>query len=607
MAKVNKPIRLTKANTRKYASTRKSGSTLPKPSSRMKPESKLSTTTYKKILSETEFLKVKKRSMMVNGIDLISIDAAANELRFQCNSVTTPGKKYTVILQFNPLSPDLIVNKRTNLNKLLLDSGIKVFCQCSSWLYYGFQYIAVKKGYAAFGSWKVSYPKIRNPKLRGYSCFAAGTLVLTSTGYVPIEKIQVGDLVFTHKGRLRPVVDTMSREVASVSELTYGRVKIRCTDDHRFFCTKRVFNKQRNAAQYSDVFALPIGELGKYHRLVRKHLELDHTESVDSDLAWFLGLYLSDGSLALKSVKGHSDHMVMDGLSCHGVRIAYDDRYRSVYEEMLSLHGIATVSWSVRPGTHSGAFEVRDRRFVDFCVLHGGFNRKGTDHTKFIDPACLSWSKDAQDALVAGFFLGDGSVLTEAGGVDNRVTTLKWFNTNKQMMDMLFILLSQDYYPRLAGYDRAPFHVCGNAELSYPLTSYHLTLSSTDAKAWVEAHPLECSVKHTYHTKGVDFSPKKVYDTPDGYRPLAVSKFERDVASNVMVYNLTVAEDESYMLENLVVTHNCKHVRAICMALPFWAPSISKFLRKYWSDNMDQVKEVTDAISEAAKRIKIDL
>lgn len=606
MAKVNKPIRLTKANTRKYASTRKSGSTLPKPSSRMKPESKLSTTTYKKILSETEFLKVKKRSMMVNGIDLISIDAAANELRFQCNSVTTPGKKYTVILQFNPLSPDLIVNKRTNLNKLLLDSGIKLYCSCAAF-YYFFQYVAVKYNYAAFGSWKVPYPKIRNPKLRGYSCFAAGTLVLTSTGYVPIEKIQVGDLVFTHKGRLRPVVDTMSREVASVSELTYGRVKIRCTDDHRFFCTKQASHKPRNATPYSDVFELPVGEFGKYHRLVRKRLELDHRVSIDSDLAWFLGLYLSDGSLALHSVNGHSSCMVMDGLSCHGVRIAYDDRYQSVYEEMLSLHGIVAESWSVRPGTHSGTFVVRDRRFIDFCVLHGGFNRKGTDHTKFIDPACLSWNKDAQDALVAGFFLGDGSVLTEAGCIDNRVTTLKWFNTNKQMMDILFILLSQDYYPRLAGYNRPPFHVCGWPTLTHPLTTYHLTLSSADAKAWIEAHPLECSVKHTYHTKGINFSTKKIHDTPDGYRPIAVSKFERGVASNVMVYNLTVEEDESYMLENLVVTHNCKHVRAICMALPFWAPSISKFLRKYWSENMDQVKEVTDAISEAAKRIKIDL
>ena len=59
----------------------------------------------------------------------------------------------------------------------------------------------------------------------------------------------------------------------------------------------------------------------------------------------------------------------MDGLSCHGVRIAYDDRYQSIYEEMLSLHGIVAESWSVRPGTHSGTFVVRDRRFIDFCVL----------------------------------------------------------------------------------------------------------------------------------------------------------------------------------------------------------------------------------------------
>lgn len=184
MAKVNKPIRLTKANTRKYASTRKSGSTLPKPSSRMKPESKLSTTTYKKILSETEFLKVKKRSMMVNGIDLISIDAAANELRFQCNSVTTPGKKYTVILQFNPLSPDLIVNKRTNLNKLLLDSGIKLYCSCAAF-YYFFQYVAVKYNYAAFGSWRVSYPKIRNPRLVKSSCKHCRAICMALPFWVP--------------------------------------------------------------------------------------------------------------------------------------------------------------------------------------------------------------------------------------------------------------------------------------------------------------------------------------------------------------------------------------------------------------------------------------
>ena len=160
----NKPIKLSKADIKKYQ--RKSKST----NSRMRDETKPSSVTYKKILSETEFLKVKQRSLKVNGIDLISIDAAGNELRFQVNFATTPGKKYTAIIQFNPISPTLIVDKKTNLNKLLKESGIKIYCSCPAHTFWGFQYLAVRKGYAAFGSLKVAYPKIRNPRLRGYSC-----------------------------------------------------------------------------------------------------------------------------------------------------------------------------------------------------------------------------------------------------------------------------------------------------------------------------------------------------------------------------------------------------------------------------------------------------
>ena len=44
----------------------------------------------------------------------------------------------------------------------------------------------------------------------GTPCFAADTMVLTSNGYKAIEKIQVGDLVVTHKGRLRKVIRTGS-------------------------------------------------------------------------------------------------------------------------------------------------------------------------------------------------------------------------------------------------------------------------------------------------------------------------------------------------------------------------------------------------------------
>ena len=39
-------------------------------------------------------------------------------------------------------------------------------------------------------------------------CFPAGTMVLTSTGYCPIEQIAVGDIVLTHRQRWRRVTQT---------------------------------------------------------------------------------------------------------------------------------------------------------------------------------------------------------------------------------------------------------------------------------------------------------------------------------------------------------------------------------------------------------------
>ena len=52
-------------------------------------------------------------------------------------------------------------------------------------------------------------------------CFPAGTLVLTEAGLRPIEDVQLGERVLTHKGRWRPVTATMRRLADTV--LAAGR------------------------------------------------------------------------------------------------------------------------------------------------------------------------------------------------------------------------------------------------------------------------------------------------------------------------------------------------------------------------------------------------
>ena len=61
-------------------------------------------------------------------------------------------------------------------------------------------------------------------------CFAAGTPVVSGRGLVPIEDIEIGDIVLTHLSRWQRVTATMSRQ-ASVVRLSNGTV---CTPDHPY-------------------------------------------------------------------------------------------------------------------------------------------------------------------------------------------------------------------------------------------------------------------------------------------------------------------------------------------------------------------------------------
>lgn len=67
-----------------------------------------------------------------------------------------------------------------------------------------------------------------------FECFPPDTLVLTSRGAAPIADIRVGDMVLTHRGRWRPVTQTMQRAYVGplVTLETFGGQPLRCTPEH---------------------------------------------------------------------------------------------------------------------------------------------------------------------------------------------------------------------------------------------------------------------------------------------------------------------------------------------------------------------------------------
>lgn len=88
--------------------------------------------------------------------------------------------------------------------------------------------VATGKGFQDLSDWGADSVRANV----GAGCFVPGTLVNTESGLKKIEDIKVGDKVFSHTGKLQPVVDTLTfdrdEEIVSVNGID-------CTKNHEFY------------------------------------------------------------------------------------------------------------------------------------------------------------------------------------------------------------------------------------------------------------------------------------------------------------------------------------------------------------------------------------
>lgn len=91
-----------------------------------------------------------------------------------------------------------------------------------------------------FRAWpfQVAWWRDRNPLViaQGSRCISEDTPVLTEHGWCPIQEVQVGDLVLTHKGRWRRVIEVFDNGVKDVVRCSVGdKFSVICTIDHLFY------------------------------------------------------------------------------------------------------------------------------------------------------------------------------------------------------------------------------------------------------------------------------------------------------------------------------------------------------------------------------------
>ena len=89
---------------------------------------------------------------------------------------------------------------------------------------------------------KIDWTQVPDFDLLFYStpCFVAGTLVLTSEGYKPIEDVKVGDMVLTHTNQLKRVLDVGKKpanQIIKIRSMMFD--EINCTPNHPFLTRQR--------------------------------------------------------------------------------------------------------------------------------------------------------------------------------------------------------------------------------------------------------------------------------------------------------------------------------------------------------------------------------
>lgn len=123
---------------------------------------------YRRLISEKEFLKVQKRALRLNGSLLTSILFRPGTLIFKTRSGTIANKIWTQTIQIPDVDKLNSMQENKDLIGVIRESGLKVHCDCPAFQFWGYKYMAYKRGYGIQKEFHV--PRVRNPNQQGFLC-----------------------------------------------------------------------------------------------------------------------------------------------------------------------------------------------------------------------------------------------------------------------------------------------------------------------------------------------------------------------------------------------------------------------------------------------------
>lgn len=150
----------------------------------------------------------------------------------------------------------------------------------------------------------LQYRSAREHDDERHICLAEGSLVLTrENGYEPIEMVEPGNHVLTHRGRWMPVVAKRCNGTApTVAVTAQGVANLILTPDHKLFVRRGSASQAKRQAKETDPTWVNASEtLGSYVNLQLPPVE---DNELTEEEWWIIGRWLGDGHRGTRRTSG---------------------------------------------------------------------------------------------------------------------------------------------------------------------------------------------------------------------------------------------------------------------------------------------------------------
>jgi site-specific DNA-cytosine methylase len=373
-------------------------------------------------------------------------------------------------------------------------------------------------------------------------CFPAGTMVLTRAGYRPIEQIAVGDEVLTHAGRWRPVTRLWHSQKQLTEIRGHGHPGLVVSPGHPILTRRR--DDQWNNAERRTEWHLgpaswqPASVLGKGNYWSTPTdfpaSEAPPLPAVDGrraavsvELMWLAGRYIADGWTRLD--EKHAELV----LSCGKHKVDVMRERLAALSGRLAADGDDDIRWSEREQRTARQFTACHRPLVEWLREHFGHLAP----FKHIPGWALGLPADLRQSFLDGYLSGDGHRSKPGALVGNP-------------------LVSAETVSRALAFGLKALASSLGKTVNVYLRKHNSTVIEGRQ---VNARPIwkvtwrdgeDMGHKQTWREGGFEWAPIREQTPADPNGPLSD------------VYTLSVAEDESYVAEGVVVKNCTHHSRA---------------------------------------------